>query len=133
MQLFYNPTVEENAEEIIFDKKESKDIIKVLRKTINDNLLITNGKGFLFKAEIFSANPNKCIAKIIEKTHFKPSEYSLHIAIAPTKRNDSFEWFLEKSKELGIYIITQIFCDHIDRNKINLESFVRIFQYTIKI
>jgi len=132
MQLFYNPTVEENAEEIIFDKKESKHIIKVLRKTINDNLLITNGKGFLFKAEIFSANPNKCIAKIIEKTHFKPSEYSLHIAIAPTKRNDRFEWFLEKSTELGIDKITPIFCDHSERKKINLERFERIIQSAMK-
>ena len=28
--------------------------------------------------------------------------YSLHIAIAPTKNNDRFEWFLEKATEIGI-------------------------------
>lgn len=132
MQLFYNPELKENDQEIVFDKKESKHIIKVLRKTINDKLLITNGKGFLFKSEITDSNHNKCKAKIIEKTYFPPSDFHLHIAIAPTKKNDRFEWFLEKSTEMGIHQITPIICEHSERRKVNLDRFNRIIQSAMK-
>ena len=132
MQLFYNPKLAKNDKEIIFDKKESKHIIKVLRKSSNDNLLITNGKGFLFKAEITDPNHNKCKAQIIEETYFPPSDFHLHIAIAPTKKNDRFEWFLEKSTEMGIHKITPIICEHSERRKVNLDRFERIIQSAMK-
>ncbi len=64
MQLFYNPAISSEDKEVIFPKDESKHIVKVLRKQEGDNLNITNGKGFLFSAEIIEANHNKCKAKI---------------------------------------------------------------------
>ena len=45
----------------------------------------------------------------------KTWNYHLHVAIAPTKMNDRFEWFLEKATEIGIDEITPIICDHSER------------------
>ena len=109
MQLFYNPDLGPTSKEITFDKDESRHIIRVLRKKEGDVLHITNGKGFLFSAEIILGNDKKCIASII-KSEEKPRtrDYYLHVAIAPTKNNDRFEWFLEKATEIGIDEITPI-------------------------
>ena len=118
--------------EIFFSKEESKHIIKVLRKNIGDILEITNGKGSFFTAEITQANPNKCFAKITEEFPQKPLSYHLHLAVAPTKLNDRFEWFLEKATEIGISEITPIFCERSERKNIKPERFEKIIQSAMK-
>ena len=42
MQLFYNPNIAEHTTQFSFDKEESRHIVKVLRKSVGDNLHITN-------------------------------------------------------------------------------------------
>lgn len=133
MQLFYNPDLGPTSKEIIFDKDESRHIIRVLRKKEGDVLHITNGKGFLFSAEIILGNDKKCIASII-KSEEKPRtrDYYLHVAIAPTKNNDRFEWFLEKATEIGIDEITPIICENSERKVVKTERFLRIVQAAMK-
>ena len=133
MQLFYNPDITtENTSEITFPKEESKHIVKVLRKNIGDTVHITNGQGWLFAAEISVPNINKCTAKIVSKTHQPKHDYNLHLAVAPTKMNDRYEWFLEKATEIGIDTITPIICDHSERKVIKIERFERILQSAMK-
>ena len=112
MQLFYNPNISESTKEIIFDKEESRHIVKVLRMKEGDTFSITNGKGSLFSAEILNANPKGCLVKILSEETQQPLPYHLHLAVAPTKLNDRYEWFLEKATEIGISEITPIICDH---------------------
>jgi len=132
MQLFYNPTINENSDFFSFDKEESKHIIKVLRKKDSDILFVTNGLGILFKTEITLASDSKCTVKIvfIEKT--EPSKYYLHLAVAPTKMNDRYEWFLEKATEIGVSEITPIICEHSERKIIKTERFDKIIQSAMK-
>ena len=52
MQLFYSATIQKTSDHFIFDKDESKHIIKVLRKKENDLLVVTNGLGDLFETQI---------------------------------------------------------------------------------
>ena len=85
MQLFYNPHISETTDSFTFDKDESRHIVKVLRKNMGDTLHITNGKGWLFSAEITRDAIKKCEAKIIAKELQKPLNYNLHLAVAPTK------------------------------------------------
>ncbi|WP_298345978.1 16S rRNA (uracil(1498)-N(3))-methyltransferase [uncultured Algibacter sp.] len=132
MQLFYSPDINENTTEFTFNKEESKHITKVLRKNIGDVLHITNGKGWLFIAEIIVPNINKCTATIITKTLQPKRDYTLHLAVAPTKMNDRYEWFLEKATEIGIDSITPIICDHSERKVIKQERFERILQSAMK-
>ena len=132
MQLFFNPDVNENTSQINFDREESKHIVKVLRKSVGDDLHITNGKGWLFIAEITLADIKNCIATITSKA-FKPErKYNVHIAVAPTKMNDRYEWFLEKATEIGIDTITPIICDHSERKVIKIDRFEKILQSAMK-
>ena len=132
MQLFYNININETTENFSFDKEESKHIIKVLRKKDTDILHVTNGLGLLFKTEITLASDSKCTVKIISFEKSAPSKYHLHLAVAPTKMNDRFEWFLEKATEIGIHEITPIICDRSERKVINTERFDKILLTAMK-
>ncbi|MBK5212854.1 MAG: 16S rRNA (uracil(1498)-N(3))-methyltransferase [Flavobacteriaceae bacterium] len=132
MQLFYNPTISENSKEIAFDKEESRHIAKVSRMKEGDTFKITNGKGSFFSAEIISANPKGCLVKILSEETQPPPPYQLHLAVAPTKLNDRYEWFLEKATEIGITEITPIICDHSERKTIKPERYEKILQSAMK-
>lgn len=132
MQLFYNPNISESAKEITFDKEESRHIVKVLRLKEGDTFKITNGKGSFFNAEITNANPKACLVQLISEEKQAPLPYQLHLAVAPTKLNDRYEWFLEKATEIGISKITPIICHHSERKVIKPERFEKIIQSAMK-
>lgn len=132
MQLFYNEFVEENSTEIIFDKEESKHIVKVLRKHLGDILYITNGKGVLFEAKIISDNEKKCVVTICNSEVKPKKRYYLHLVVAPTKMNERYEWFLEKATEIGVDEITPIICEHSERTSVKTDRFDRIILSAMK-
>ncbi|MDI9257126.1 16S rRNA (uracil(1498)-N(3))-methyltransferase [Flavobacterium sedimenticola] len=132
MQLFYNPTVSSSTDTFVFDKEESKHIIKVLRKKEGDVLHVTNGLGFLFVTEIVLASDSKCTVAIRSFTEQKPTEFYLHLAVAPTKMNERYEWFLEKATEIGIHEITPIICDHSERKVVKTDRFQKIIEAAMK-
>jgi len=132
MQLFYNFEIDENTKTFHFDKEESRHIIKVLRKKDSDILFVTNGLGFIFKTEIILASDNKCTVKIIEIEKSEAPKIHLHLAVAPTKMNDRYEWFLEKATEIGIQEITPIICDHSERKIVKTERFDKIILSAMK-
>jgi 16S rRNA (uracil1498-N3)-methyltransferase len=132
MQLFYNPNITNKTKQFSFNKEESKHIVKVLRKNAGDQLHITNGKGWLFISEIIIADVKKCSVSIKAKTLQPKQNYNLHLAVAPTKMNDRYEWFLEKATEIGIDSITHIICDHSERKFIKQERFEKILQSAMK-
>ncbi len=132
MQLFYEPSLEENSSEIVFGKDESRHISKVLRKQTGDLLNITNGKGWLFTSEITRTDHKSTVAKIVSAEYSPPLPYHLHLAVAPTKLNDRFEWFLEKATEIGVSEITPLLCEHSERKVIKLERYERIVRSAMK-
>ena len=132
MQLFYHPDIEADAREISFSKEESRHIAKVLRKNAGDRLNITNGKGLLFTAELSIVDHKSVLAKVISAEKQPALPYHLHLAVAPTKLNDRYEWFLEKATEIGISEITPIICDNSERKVIKADRYERIIQSAIK-
>ena len=132
MQLFYNPNLNESQTSFVFDKEESKHIIKVLRKKESDILHVTNGLGFLFKTEITIAADNKCTVKIVSFEKQEAPKFKLHLVVAPTKMNDRYEWFLEKATEIGIQEITPIICEHSERKVIKTDRFQKILESAMK-
>ncbi|RLD29988.1 MAG: 16S rRNA (uracil(1498)-N(3))-methyltransferase [Bacteroidetes bacterium] len=132
MQLFYNPDITNSTKQFSFNKEESKHIVKVLRKNVGDQLHITNGIGWLFVTEILIADIKKCTVLIKAKELQPKRNYNLHIAVAPTKMNDRYQWFLEKATEICIESITPIICDYSERKIIKHERFAKILQSAMK-
>ncbi len=133
MQLFFNSDIETSTQQFTFDKTESRHIVRVLRKQQGDTVYITNGKGTLFTSEVQIANDKKCLVKIVTfETQEKSWNYYVHIAIAPTKLNDRFEWFLEKATEIGIDEITPIICEHSERKVLKIDRMEKIIHSAAK-
>lgn len=124
MQLFYCPNIDSGS--LFLSTEESKHCTKVLRKKEGDIIHLIDGNGTFYDAKILIASQKKVLFKPIRKWIETPRPYSLHIAIAPTKNNNRFEWFLEKATEIGIDKITPIICSHSERKVINNERMEKI-------
>lgn len=132
MQLFFAPSLQPADTVYTFDKEESRHISKVLRKKEGDEVFITDGKGYLYYGHITISTPKVCEVKIDRYEEKVARRYHLHMAVAPTKSNDRFEWFLEKATEIGIDEITPIICDHSERKVIKTDRMEKIIQSAMK-
>ena len=117
MQLFYCPWI--NKGDDFLDIEESRHCVKVLRKKTGDLINITDGLGNFYQAELADLNSKKCFFKILSSKSVKKNNYSIHIAIAPTKNSDRIEWFIEKAVEIGVDKISLIQTSYSERKTIN--------------
>lgn len=132
MNYFYQESLDNSVTQFAFSPEESRHMVKALRKREGDIVYITNGKGLVFTAEILEANPRRCMGQIRETRKVHPTMHSLHLAVAPTKKADRFEWFLEKATEMGVDQITPVICEHSEREHLQMERMRRILQEAMK-
>ncbi len=131
MYLFYTPHIigDESLIGMPFslDSEESGHCIRVLRYTRGDEILLTNGQGMTYTAEITNPNPKHCefIIRTAEKQAKHHSNY-IHIAIAPTKNIERMEWFIEKCTEIGVDEITPLFCRFSERKQLRIDRLEKI-------
>lgn len=121
MRLFFDENIDLTCKDFILSEEESKHIIRVLRMKEGDQLGLLNGKGGSFTCEITDAHSKKCALKIIDYSQEPKPDYSIHIAIGPTKQLDRMEWFVEKATEIGITDITLIACKNQERSKVKID------------
>ena len=133
MQLFYISGINEDTQQIAFDKTESKHIVKVLRKKKGDTVYITNGRGLLLTSKIDVASDKKCLVNVFncEKKN-KSRDYQLHLAVAPTKNNERLEWFLEKATEIGIDEITPMLTQNSERRMVKKKRLEKVIIAAMK-
>ena len=126
MQLFYAPDLSAEHSLCHLSPEESQHAVKVLRKKMGEQIDLFNGKGLIGTGIITSQSHKEVSLEVINTTQTPASKNPLHIAIAPTKMNERFEWFLEKSTEIGIQRITPLLCDQSERKQINPDRMNRI-------
>lgn len=131
MQLFYYKNI--SSDIITLPTEESKHIIRVLRKSVGDEIQLTNGEGSLFTCQIVDANTNKCKVEIINEEKSLPPYYlKYHIAIAPPKSQNRLDWMIEKICELGIGTISPLICTHSERKHTSIDRIERVAIAAIK-
>ena len=119
MILFHSSEISDKT--AILKDDELRHCIKVLRAKVGDEINLTDGRGLKYLSEITSINKREARLDIISSSHIDKRKAQLHIAIALTKNMSRFEWFLEKSVEMGIERVTPLLCDHSERKHFNLE------------
>lgn len=125
MLLFYATDIV--GDQYTLAEQESRHIVKVLRLLKGDIIYLADGNGSLNKAEIIDPNAKKCSVKIIEiQQEYGKRDFSLHLAVAPTKNINRFEWFIEKATEFGIDEITPLICEHSERKTVKHERLEKI-------
>jgi len=131
MQIFYAPDITGNRYSL--DENESKHIVRVLRMKEGTEVRLIDGKGNLYEGLIDDADQKKCtvIIKGVIKD-FEKRNYFLHIAISPLKNPERFEWFIEKSVEIGVDEITPIICRNSEKHGIKKDRINNIIISAMK-
>lgn len=130
MHVFYTPNILASAE---LPTEEAQHCTRVLRLSQGDEITLTDGKGYFYKAEITAANSKRCMVDIKETIFQEPAwPCHLHIAVAPTKNMDRNEWFAEKATEIGFDELTFLNCRFSERKVIKTERIEKILVSAMK-
>lgn len=131
MLLFYAPDLQ--GDHYTLNEQESRHCIKVLRLRAGDAIQLTNGMGDLCEAELINEDPRRCEVLITSRQEaYGQRPNHLHIAIAPTKNINRFEWFLEKATEIGIDEITPVICTRSERKVVKNERLNKVITAAMK-
>lgn len=126
MNIFYAPDAVLN-EHVILDEQESFHITRVLRKKVSEEVFVFDGKGNLFDGRISAIGKKEVTVHLVRWMETTDSERpKLHIAIAPSKNIDRFEWFLEKATEIGVDEITPLLCKHSERKELRTDRLEKV-------
>lgn len=97
MHLFYQPDIKIKE----LDEEEARHSTKVLRLGSGDIIYVTDGKGLLQKCAL-EINGKKVKYSVLEAEITPKRAYSVHMAIAPTRKAERNEWMVEKMTEMGV-------------------------------
>lgn len=133
MELFYTQNIK--GDTLYLEGDEANHCANVLRKKIGDRIFVIDGVGGLYHCEISSIESGKKQRKFattiegrIEKklNGAGKKNYHLTMAVCPTKNQERFEWFVEKSTEVGVDKIVPIISKHSVRTSIKKERIFNI-------
>lgn len=121
---FYAPDIETT---LTLPESDSRHAVKVLRMTEGDELQVINGRGSVFHCRLVSAHPKHAFVEILSSSSMPlPWNYSLTVAVAPTKHLDRMEWLVEKLTEIGINHFQPVLCNRSERRELKIERLEKI-------
>ena len=130
MHLFYTPNINASNE---LPADEAAHALRVLRLKAGDELMLTDGRGCFYRAEIAVPDGKHCLVNVLE-TLPQPTLWKghLHLALAPTKNMDRMEWLAEKATEIGFDELTFLNCRYSERRVIKSERIEKIVVSAVK-
>lgn len=129
-RFFYVPDVAKTNE---LPCDEAVHAVRVLRMKQGDQMILMDGVGTFFLAEVTMAVPHHCGFRVLETMPQQPQwKGKLHIAIAPTKMIDRMEWLLEKMTEVGIDEVSFLDSANSERRVVKTERLDKIVVSAMK-
>lgn len=130
IRFFYVPDA---AEADQLPEEEALHCIRVLRLQVGDDIMLMDGKGYFYRAQIINVQAKKCYYQVIEVEE-KPKEWAgwLHLALAPTKNMDRMEWLVEKATEIGFDELSFLNCRNSERKVVKNERVEKIMVSAVK-
>lgn len=130
MHVFYTPDILSDLE---MPEEEAQHCVRVLRLKVGDEVMLTDGKGCFYKAQLSAVSGKRCMVSLLETMPQQQLwEGYLHIAMAPTKNMDRTEWFAEKATEIGFNELTFLNCRFSERRVIKTERIEKILVSAVK-
>lgn len=113
--------------------EEAAHAVRVLRLQPGDAMMLMDGKGTFYRAEVTVSASRRCSYQIVETL---PQERQwpghLHLAMAPTKMMDRVEWLVEKATEIGFDELSLLDCQFSERRVVKTERLERIIVSAVK-
>ncbi len=130
MHIFFEQNLQNALIEL--SSEESRHCTKVLRLKAGDEIGFVDGNGTIARARLVDVSAKLTSAAITHRVLQPKRNFYLHLAVAPTKNIDRFEWFLEKATECGIEEITPVICAQSERKIIKPERLYKIMTAAMK-
>lgn len=131
MYIFYSQSISGNS--ALLGEEESLHLSKVLRLKSGDTVQLIDGVGGYFQGIVLQVHPkHTSITELKPLSVLAKRPYRLHIAMAPTKMMERFEWFLEKAVEIGIDEITPLITKRTERDQVKLVRMEKIVLAAMK-
>ena len=129
-RFFYVPDAEKLTE---LPAEEANHAIKVLRLKEGDELMLMDGQGSFYCAEVTLVSNHHCVYRIVDRQPQQPQwEGRVHLAIAPTKMSDRIEWLAEKATEVGLDELSFLNCQFSERRNLKTERIKKIVVAAVK-
>ena len=103
-------------------KEEARHAVKVLRAKVGFSYALMDGKGGTAEGVIINLEKRSCVMEVGEISRESLPQLGLTMIVAPTKKTERFEWFLEKATEIGVDRIYPVFTS---RSESKIEKFDR--------
>ncbi len=130
MHVFYAPDIAVKQE---LPEEEAMHCLRVLRLSQGDEIMLTDGAGYFYKAVIVASSGRRCVFAVREKTFQSPLwRGHLHVAMAPTKSMDRIEWFAEKATEIGVDELTFVDTRFSERKVVRTDRIEKIVVSAVK-
>ncbi len=130
IELFYSEDV--FPDKIILSSDELHHCIKVFRKTIGDEIFITDGKGNIYNCRIEKISDKELFASILNTKEVKVKFQNFNFCIPILRNKDRFRFALEKLIELGISNIIIFKASRSVPDKVNTDKIKKIAIEAIK-
>lgn len=130
IRYFYVPNAASVGE---LPEEEAKHAVRVLRLQSGDRMVLVDGEGGLFDAEVSVASGKHCLYNILETLPYEREwRGRISLAIAPTKMMDRMEWMAEKATEIGFDEISFLDCKFSERKTLRTDRVERIVVSAMK-
>ncbi len=112
----------------IEDPEIVKQISKVLRLQIGEEIILLDGDGFEYVVRLLKIGAHEVQGEIL-KRHINPNEPLLKINLFQALiKKDNFEWVLQKCTEVGVTSFVPLKCERTEKENINVERFKKILR-----
>ena len=130
IRFFFVPDAENQTE---LPTDEAMHALRVLRLKGGDEMMLMDGEGNYFKAEVTIAATHHCYYQITEKI-LQERQWigNIHLAIAPTKMTDRIEWLMEKAIEVGVDEVSFLNCQFSERRLLKTARLEKIVISAVK-
>ncbi len=125
MHLFHCPDLDTDLVQL--PEEEAHHATSVLRLDQGVRVGLLNGRGVRVEAELEHVGRREVTARVLERIE-EPLErkHRIHLAVAPTKQMERYEWFVEKAVEIGVDRITPLLTARTERAKLRIDRLYRV-------
>lgn len=118
---------------VALPREEAEHAVRVLRLRAGDAVHLVDGRGHRVLANLVDADARSCAAIVQASVPSRiPMHAAIHLAVAPTKQIDRFEWMLEKCTELGVQRITPLLTERTERAHLRHDRLLKVLVGAMK-
>ncbi|MFZ1686521.1 MAG: RsmE family RNA methyltransferase [Flavobacteriales bacterium] len=131
MHTFHLPDL--SGAEAELPEEEAAHAVRVLRLKDGEAITLVDGKGTTATGHLWIQGKHAASVVIAERVvHQLERSARIHLAVAPTKQIDRFEWMLEKCTEIGVDRITPLITARTERTHVRTDRLQKIVVSAMK-